>query len=743
MSRALEAGRAVLSDTTTALLIGDPAARRAALDPSIVDVSHGEGVPIGTLGSGHSVFGRHGFQRLSFTGAPDMGPAFDAPQLRAPFAFHLLEEERTYALEETTGLPRAPERGSPYPMDRVLSYAELPKAHFRFERSDLELGLVMTAYSPLIAHDIQRSTTPAQVFEITVRNTSTRERTLELRLAHAEALVTKSGIACWSQPNGEVVFGADGGECDEGGPVARLELAPGETRSVRFYIAWYFPDFTTPSPAATATYRRFYTRRFEDASAVLRIAREQAGNWSRAIDRWRASFGVPAPMKRLWFSSLASVITSTMMSEDPFFFAVESPHEWVNTMDVAVYANWVYLVNWPELERMDLDQYLRVIELDGEHAGFVWHSLWSDAAHYAEEPTFLSRLWRAYLWLEDKEWLATAHASAIVAANYAYRHDSFDSLLNSKRGNQSYDEWMMPGVSAYVNIAWLYALYALDRIGTTLGRPSPVADATASALRDRVLESVERRLWTDDLGGYYRCFFRTPGASDASVPEAVFTDQLFGRWVLLTDHESDGVLPRDRIQATLRTVYANNVVEDHASGFRGWVNGMLPGGKPDATSGYHARTCWLGAQFDLASLLASTGDEAGSQDVFLSVEKSLVGNHLAVGEWNRAVDASGRVVALNEAFGKDTPRFPPYPRYTSSWEYLLRMLGLTLTEQDLYLCPMRSFAFELAGVRLAGMTLFVRVEQDWTHVLAKGRKVETPVRLRRDRGTHQLEFVRM
>jgi uncharacterized protein (DUF608 family) len=733
---------APLSATTRALLVSDDGVRRAMLDPSIVDVSQGEGVPIGPLGSGHSVFGRSGFQRVAFHGAPDMGHDFSAPRLPADFAFYLLEGERLYVLQDKTPRHLETETGrGPLPMERVLAYAELPKAHFRFERRDLALDVVMTAFSPLIAHDLETSTTPAQVFELTVENPSDRVRSLELRLSHVAPLRAEAGIARWTTPEGEVAFGADGDGADERGVFARFELAPGARRTTRFFVTWYFSEFKTPSPAATATYRRFYTRRFADAAAVLAFARQNAGAWSSAVDAWRASFQVPAPMKRLWFSSLASVITSTMLSDDPFFFAIESPHEWVNTMDVAVYANWVYLVNWPELERMDLDQYLRVIETEGAEAGFVWHSLWSDAAHYAEEPTFLTRVWRAHRWFNDQPWLRAAYDRAVAAANYAYRHDHFEALLSSKKGNQSYDEWMMPGVSAYVNVAWLHALYALERMGRTLGEPAPVDDTDAGELRGRVLQGLERWLWTDDLGGYYRCFARTPGASEASVPEAVFTDQLFGRWVLLIDGDSADVLPRQRVEAALATVFTNNLLEDTSTGFRGWVNGKLPGGAPDLVSGYHARTCWVGAQLDLASLLGSVGEEARSLDVFLSLEKSLFDQHLAVGEWNRAVDASGGVTVVND-FGKDTPRFPPYPRYTSAWEYLVRMLGLTLTERHAFLDPFRSLAFELRAVRLAGMTLSVRVEAGWTHVLAKGLWFDAPVRLRRDAGVHELEFVR-
>jgi len=731
----------VISQTTAALLVADAAARRTRLDPSIVDVSHGDGIPIGGLGSGYSVFGPKGFHDATFAGPPALDASHQGPRHPAPFAFYLVVDDHCFVLQTAFPEKRPPgARTFLTCMERVFAYAGLPKAHFRFEHSRVRLGLVMTAYSPLIAHDLEASTTPVQIFELTVENLLRETKTLELGLWSGESMVVDRDAACLVIEGGQIAFGVDLGTTDERGVTAYVHLEPGETRAVRFYLGWHFPEFKTPSPVAREIYRRSYTRRFDDAASVVGLAKERADDWSRAIDAWRDSFDVPAPMKRLWFSSLASVITSTMLSSDPFFFAVEVPHEWVNTMDVGVYANWVYLVNWPELERMDLQQYLAVIPTEGENSGFVWHSLWSDAAHYAEEPTFLTRFWRAHLWFNDRRWLKTGYEQALAAAAQAYGRERFEGLLTSQRGNQSYDEWMMPGASAYVNVAWLYALHALERMGHALERPSLIAGTRADELREEVLLGLERRLWTDEHGGYYRCFFRTPEVSAASVPEAVFTDQLFGRWVLLIDHEAEGVLPPARVKAALQTVYRNNVREDAPSGFRGWVNGMLPNGTPDIVSGYHARTCWLGAELDLASLLASIGEEEKSLDVFFSVETSLAGNHLGVGEWNRAVDDAGRVVAL-DTFGKDTPRFPPYPRYTSSWEYLTRMLGLTLTERHLYLQPLRSLNFELRGVRLAGVALSVRVERRWTHVIANGIRFDAPARLRRDGGPHRVEFV--
>ena len=190
------------SNTIRALLLADPEARRAALDPAVVNVSHGEGIPIGCLGGGHSVFGRNGFQRLAFEAAPDMGPEYEAPRPAAPFAFYVFEGSRRFALQERPALARRVDETSfdPKPITRVFAYAELPRAHFRFEEPELELGLVLSAFSPLIEHNLEASTTPVQVFEFTLENRTSRERSLELWLSHVERLEVRGDIALRAEP---------------------------------------------------------------------------------------------------------------------------------------------------------------------------------------------------------------------------------------------------------------------------------------------------------------------------------------------------------------------------------------------------------------------------------------------------------------------------------------------------------------------------------------------------------------
>ncbi|HEY3500043.1 MAG TPA: GH116 family glycosyl hydrolase [Polyangiaceae bacterium] len=722
-----------------ALFCDDEAERRERLGPGVVDVSHLEGAPIGTLGSGHSVFGRSGFQRVNFGGPPEMYVDFTTPYNCANFAFYVRTESETHVLQRREGA-FAPGGVAALPAKRVFSYAALPKSCFRFELQDAELLAGMIAFSPLVAHDLATSATPVQVFEISLQNRSALRRRFDVLLAHPGPLRVSQALAIQALPGGEIAFAGENASVGETGASIAVELDPGELATVRFFVAWYFPEFKTPSPAATASYRRWYTKPFGGVADVVLAARAGASGWSQAIDRWRDAFDVPAPMKRLWFSSLSVVMTSTLLSDDPYFFAIESPHDWVNTMDVAVYANWVYLVNWPELERLDLEQYLSVIPLEGDGAGFVGHSLWSDGGHYAEEPTFVLRLWRAYLWSGDARWLARAYDHALAAVRHAHARDNFHHLLNSRIGNQSYDEWMMPGASAYVNVAWLYALHALSGMSQTVAREASVAEREVHELLNEVERNLMENLWSNEAGGYFRCFMRTPGSSEASQAEAVFSDQLFGRWVALLDESSGRVLPSGHVAATLQTIYENNLLDDAQAGFRGWVNGMLPQRRPDLISGYHARTCWLGAQLNLAALLGAAGHEARSLDVFRSVEAHLGNHHIAAGEWNRSIDARGRAVELDE-WGKDTPCFPPYPRYASSWEYLLRMLGLSVDRTYLYLSPFRSLRFELRRVSLAGLTLSIRVEPDWRRARVNGKELAGRVRLRRDAAEHEVEFV--
>jgi len=711
----------------------------------MVDVSHGPGVPFGGIGTGFSVFGKYGFVDVYFDGRPLNGKDWNItrpPAEKPAFALELSEGDKSMVLQETPveWLPNAE------PVDKVRAYAALPKGHFILDKADSNLGIRMTGFSPMAPHDLANSTIPVQLFDVTLENRADRTRSFELALRHRDALVVRQAYAVLVDSKGETAFACEGGVADVHGVSRILKLGPGEHQTIRFYIAWDYPAIKTTSPAARKTYRRYYTARFQNADEIIALARKSADAWSAAIDQWHAAFDVPPACKRLWFSALCSVVTSTILTDDSFFFEQEVPHGWVNTMDVSVYHNWLYLVNWPEIERMDMNQYYQSIATTNSNAGLVWHSLWDDSSDYAEEPTFLGRVYRDSLWFNDPAWTAKGFQLGDLAASHVYHADHYQYLLHNPVGNQSYDIWKMPGVNAYVNVMWVYGLYSLDRMSHSLNRPGAVDGLPVNEMFSQARQSLDALLWNPD--GYWNTFYvptNRPEDADGlkrTDGQDTFSDQLFGKWLCLIDPQAETVLPAEKVRAALLTIYTNNLVDDPAKGFRGWANGMRPGHQPEMNAGYHSRTCWFGPQEALASLLADAGDEAKSLDVFNSLEASLHNNHLFLGEWNQSVGPDGLSRTLPEEPNKDTPRFPPYPRYKSGWEYLRSMLGFKLDAQNFYLNPFKTIGFSLHDVELAGTRFTVSVEPGWTKALVNGQPMPGPVQIPRSERVVKVEFIK-
>lgn len=697
-----------------------------------INVSHSIGAPFGGMGTGYGVLGKYGFVLPNFNSIPCVGrydrycdlPNYDYLDLHGNdrknfLRLHIKNGEREYAfqsevLDDTT-----------IPADTFASYSFLPFTEHVAEYNEANFRVGMLTYSPLIAYDISESSIPALCMEICITNQSDRDMDLELSFMLSEQCAG-SGM--------KVGFA-------DGSTVCKVQLRPGERTEVVVILAWYYPEFQTPSAVMTEVYHRYYTLRFDGVEAVWQYALEHRDRWKQRMLRWQASFECPAEFKRLWFASLSSVITSSMLSTDPYFFEIESPHPFVNTMDVTIYSAWIYLVNWPEIEKMDMYEYRKAIPKSGEDQGFVWHSLWSDRADYVEEPCYLTRIYRDYLWFNDKKFLKDMQRPVQDALNRIYKQSLWNGLVESKHGNQSYDVWKMPGISAYVNMPWLYALYSVMKMNAAIGSDVQPGEKNAAEVLDEAKSSFVKYLW-DNERGYFHCFYRTEGGSQVSVPESAFTDHLFGRWLLLIERNLDALLPMEMIRKSAEFVYHNNLIDDPEHDFRGWSNGRLPDGTPCMDQKqHHVKSCWIGAQLNMGSVLGELGDENVAMDVFASLERSLHNNHLAVGEWNQTITEDAKSCISPEEPSKDTPRFPAYPRYKSSWEYLIRILGLKVDEKMMELHPFHGFDFAIHDVILAGCELNVSVQRNWNMVVVDGETSEKAVFERI--GDHKVEFVKV
>ena len=691
-----------------------------------VPVSHGVGVPFGAIGTGYGMLGRYGFVMPNFDSFPCQGKYSPFSLLENYDYLELHEKDRKNFLELSVST-----NGTKYYLqqellgqtdgvaaDAIVSHEFLP---FSYHVADFDrFRMEILALTPLIPHDLQESTTPALCMEITVTNQTAAAADYILTLNIPDE--TPAMTAAFENQKQTICVHVDGNG----------------SHCVRGYFAWYYPDFITPSPMLPDAFTRYYTLRFENAQDVLAYAMAQHQTWKEKITTWQESFCVPAAFKRMWFSSLSSVITSTMLSTEPMFFEIETPHPWVNTMDVTVYSSWIYMINWPEIEKMDMYQFRKAIPKAGEDKGLVWHSLWDDRCDYVEEPCFITRIYRDYLWYNDKQFLQDMAQPVQMAFERVYGQREYEGLIEAKHGNQSYDVWKMPGIAAYVNMPWLYALYSIEHINQALGTNINFNGRSAGDILKQATASFMKYLWNEEKE-YFNCFYRTEGARDVSIPESVFTDQMFGRWLLLIEKDLTPILPLDQIQKSVRYIYQNNVIDDPENNFRGWSNGKLPDNVPCVDDRqYHVKTCWMGAQLNLASILGELGHEKEMLDVFYSLEKSLGNNHLAVGEWNRSITADNKSCPLPQEVSKDTPRFPAYPRYKSCWELLVRLLGLKMNETQMELKPMRSLGFCVKNVVLAGCSLSVEVQENWTTVYVDGVKCESAV-FSRD-GAHTILF---
>lgn len=693
-----------------------------------VNVSHSIGVPFGAIGTGFGVLGKYGFVLPNFDSYPCQGKYTNLGLEDRYDYLQLHGKDRNNFVSLIVSID-----GAEYyfqkdafqevdTADQFDSYEFLPfSKHIAvYEKQDVVVG--MLAYTPLIPHEFAESTTPAFCMEIEVENTGDKNTVCGLHFLLPESCDTKQMCAIF----------------ENGSKEWEMEIEAHKKQKVKAFFAWYYPEFDTPSPVLKDHFVRYYTQRFQNAEEVAAYACTCAEDWKKKIAKWQDSIECPAVFKRMWFSSLSSVITSTMVSSDPYFFEIESPHFWMNTMDVTIYSAWIYMINWPEIEKMDMYQYREHIPKDGKNKGLVWHSLWSDKADYVEEPCYITRIYRDYLWYNDKKFLQDMSETVKNAFERVYQHE-YDGLIESLHGNQSYDLWKMPGVSAYVNMPWLYAIYSIIKMNQILDSKIEIENLDMESILKQAVNSFEMYLW-NSKNEYYNCFYRTENAKKLSDPESVFTDQLFGRWLLLIKKDLDALLPVDKIKKSLYYVYKNNLIDDEERGFRGWVNGKLAGGVPCCDEKQqHVMTCWLGAQLNLASVLGELGYEEESLDVFCSIEKSMKNNHLAVGEWNQAITPEGKSTPLFQEINKDTPRFPAYPRYKSCWEYLIRMLGLKMNEDQMELTPFKSIDFAIHDMELAGCNLTVGVKKNWTRILVDG--VECSEAVFERNGTHEIHFV--
>lgn len=432
----------------------------------------------------------------------------------------------------------------------------------------------------------------------------------------------------------------------------RITLAPGEQRTVPMVIAWDFPVIEFGEGRRwLRRYTDFYGSNGNNAWAIARDGLAHAEQWSNAIDAWQAPYAndvtKPAWYRGMLFNELYALADGGTFwgrredaprGEKPSFAMLECyDYAYYGTLDVRFYGSLPLLKFWPEIDKQVLRSFAATVNATLDDLGlWVWktdqtgkpvlhvrkrtgavpHDLgvpeadpffavnepgWQDTNDWKDlNPKFVLMVYRDYklTGATDKAFLRETYPAVKAALEYLRQFDHGRGVPeNSGYPDQTYDSWVVSGVSAYSGGLWLAALRAAEQIALELGESEQAAHY--HAMLDTARKNYIDTLWNGQ-------YFRYDGSGN--YRDAIQADQLAGPWYARMLGLGD-ILPTTMLHTTMQTIYTHNVTQ-FAAGSMGAVNGMLPDGR--VVDNEQAREVWAGTTESFAAMLHSEGldDEA-------------------------------------------------------------------------------------------------------------------------------------
>jgi len=227
---------------------------------------------------------------------------------------------------------------------------------------------------------------------------------------------------------------------------------------------------------------------------------------------------------------------------------------------------------------------------------------WQDTNDWKDLNTkFVLMVYRDYVLTgrKDKAFLNEMWPTMKEALAYLQQFDHGSGIPeNSGYPDQTYDSWVVNGISAYCGNLWLAALRAAEETALLLDDKKSVTD-----YRQMFLKAQKRyieKLWN---GQYFRYDM------DNQSKDAIQADQLAGQWYANMTGLGD-LVPHDMQISALKKIFANNVMK-FGNGHMGAANGMAADGSI-LRGNEQGEEVWVGTTFSLAALFLSEGmkDEA-------------------------------------------------------------------------------------------------------------------------------------
>jgi non-lysosomal glucosylceramidase len=454
-------------------------------------------------------------------------------------------------------------------------------------------------------------------------------------------------------PNSDVNW-ISSGEDLAGAIAVRFTLKPGEKKIVPMVIAWDLPVVEFGAGRKWLRhYTDFYGTNGDNGWAIARDALQNASRWSDSIDAWQAAY-VNDESKPLWYRGMlfnelyivadggsfwGRQVNSDPHSPSTFDFLECFDYPFYATLDVLFYGSMPVIKFWPEIDKQVVRQFADTVpqslpdkyiwqwktEQTGKEAfrirkvkGAVPHDLgvpredpfievnqfsWQNTSDWKDlNSKFVLMVYRDYVLTgkSDTKLLQYTWPAVQEALDYLRKYDRNGDGIPENDGfpDQTYDVWVVRGVSAYCGGLWLAAVRAAEEIAKTLGDKS--AETKYHELFARGQASFIKKLWNGEYFLY---------DTDSEYRDNIQADQLAGQWYASMTGLGD-LVPPEMQKKALNRIFNYNVLK-FADGQMGAVNGIAADGTI-IKSNEQVQEVWGGTTFALAALMLGEGmkDEA-------------------------------------------------------------------------------------------------------------------------------------
>ena len=392
-----------------------------------------------------------------------------------------------------------------------------------------------------------------------------------------------------------------------------VHLAPGEKKTVRFILTWYFPNHYAKDGRRLGHYYENLFGGAAQANAFLRTHPEVFDK-AEAFSKLLYHTTLPAVYPDCWSGHLSTLVKCSWYLKDGKFGLWEGQGFCgFHTTDITYHASFGLLALFPALQLRQMRMGAAFQREDGR----VHHFFTPDLDHVGNgyervdmNNQFVLMVLRDYLYTGDADYLKEMWPHVIAAIDSIGALDADgDGLPDRETTRNTYDAWNFSGTPVYISVLWLAALKAAARIADETGDAAHAE--TWRRLLKTGLSSLEKRLWN---GTYYDLWH-----TDTEKDEGLMTDQLDGEWFLRAAGIG-GNLCDERIRDVMRVVLKQNFAPDS-----GLINASCPAGRH--TTLFTHKNCqteavWTGIGYVAAALCLYVGLPDDAKALVSSIQEN-------------------------------------------------------------------------------------------------------------------------